>query len=61
MEEATEQLNKYAAKTLTWAEQHAVYFEEDKTEAILFSKCKEHQTDINIKVWVGYHEIAYNR
>jgi hypothetical protein len=61
VEEATEQLNKCAAKILTWVEQNAVHFEEDKTEAILFSKHKEHQADIDIKVWVGYHEIAYNR
>jgi hypothetical protein len=60
-EEATEQLNKYAAKTLTWVEQNAVRFEEDKTEAILFSKHKEYQADIDIKVWVGHHEITYNR
>jgi hypothetical protein len=42
MEEATEQLNKYTAKILTWAEQNAVCFEEDKTEAILFSKYQEY-------------------
>jgi hypothetical protein len=42
-------------------EQYAVRFEEDKTEAILFSKCQEYQADIDIKVWVGHHEITYNR
>jgi hypothetical protein len=61
VEEATEQLNKCATKILTWAEQNAVHVEEDKTEAILFSKHQEHQADIDIKVWVGHHEIAYNR
>jgi hypothetical protein len=61
VEEVTEQLNKCTAKTLTWVEQNAVRFEEDKTEAILFSKCQEHQTDIDMKVWVSHHDIAYNR
>jgi hypothetical protein len=61
VEEATKQLNKYATKILTLAEQYAVYFEEDKTEAILFSKYQEYQADIDIKVWVSYYEITYNR
>jgi hypothetical protein len=61
MEEATEQLNKCTAKILTWAEQNAVRFEEDKTEAILFSKYQAYQADIDMNIWVGHHDIAYNR
>jgi hypothetical protein len=55
------QLNKCTPKILTWVEQNVVCFEEDKTKAILFSKCQEYQRDIDMKVWVGYHNIAYNR
>jgi hypothetical protein len=41
--EVTVKLNTCAAKCLTWAQDNAVRFEEDKTEAILFSKRREHQ------------------
>jgi hypothetical protein len=61
IEEVTEQLNKYAAKSLAWAEQNAVCFEEDKTKAILYSKCQEHQGGTDVEIWVGLHNILYNR
>jgi hypothetical protein len=61
VEEVTEQLNKCAAKSLAWVEQNAVRFEEDKTEAILFSKCREHHRGTSVEVWVGLHDIPYNR
>jgi hypothetical protein len=61
VKEVTEQLNKCATKSLAWAEQNAVHLEEDKTKAILFSRCREHQRGTDVEVWVGLHDIPYNR
>jgi hypothetical protein len=38
-----------------------VRFGEDKTEAILFSKRQKHQKGVDMKVWVGRHDVEYNR
>jgi hypothetical protein len=58
--EVTVKLNKCAATCLTWAQDNAVRFEEDKTEAILFSRRREHQRGSEEAVVVGNHAAPFN-
>jgi hypothetical protein len=58
--EVAVKLDTYAAKCLTWAQDNAVCFEEDKTEAILFSYCHEHQKGSEEAVLVGNHVTPFN-
>jgi hypothetical protein len=58
--EVTMKLSKYTATCLTWAQDNAVHFEEDKTEAILFSQHREYQRGSEEAVVVGNHATPFN-
>jgi hypothetical protein len=58
--EVTMKLNKYVATCLMWAQDNVVCFEEDKTEVILFSQCREYQRGLEEAVVVGNHAPPFN-
>jgi hypothetical protein len=58
--DVTGKLDRCAETCLAWARDNTVCFEEDKTEAILFSRCREHRRELEVTVSVGNHVAPYN-
>jgi hypothetical protein len=58
--DVTSKLNCYAALCLTWARDNAVRFEEDKMEAVLFSRRRDHRSSAApASITVGLHTVSF--